>query len=144
MLVKVHQSGARIDDPIDDVLQRSEGGDLLAADLVDQLLAGSLFILQHPEANLSDADVDAGRISLGVQQVGGRKAVAVYSSQEAIERLTPEGSAYVGIPASALLGMWGPDDWLMLNPRARYQLVMSPGEIGAILRGDSVCVEVGH
>lgn len=135
MLIKVDPVGRDVNDPLGDAVNAASRQDMQPSRLVELLCASTLFVLQHPGAGLSDADVALGRISLGVQRMGGRNYVAVFSSTPALETLAPEGASYVGVPGSALLRMWSADDWLILNPGARCQLLVSPTEVAAITRG---------
>jgi hypothetical protein len=66
----------------------------------------------------------------------------VYSSLNAVEALAPEGSAYAGLLGFTLFGMWGPHDWLILNPGSRYQLLASPEELSAVVSGADVRVDI--
>ena len=132
MLITANPAGRNVTDPLCDAVSAASRREVQPARLVRLLRESTLFVLQHPGAGLSDADVAQGRISLGVQQVGSMNYVAVFSSTPAVESLAPEGAAYAGLPGSVLLKMWSADDWLILNPGGSCQLLVSPAEVAAI------------
>lgn len=112
-------------------------GETPSGRIVELMREAVLFVPQHPEApTLSDEDIARGRFSIGVHQVGGRNVASVFSSEAALARFVAPGSTYVAIPGEALLKMWSPDDWLLLNPGSRYRLLLGPSEVTKIMAGE--------
>lgn len=134
MLIKVDPRGREVNDPLGKAVCAAGSRETQPTSLVELLRRSTLFVLQHPGDGMSNADVALGRVSLGVQQMGGRSYVAVFSSTSALESSAPEGASFAGLPGAALLEMWSSDDWLILNPGARCQLLVSPTEVAAIAR----------
>jgi SseB protein N-terminal domain len=142
MLIRLDPDGPNVTDPLSDALIAGSRREVQPSIIAALLRDSTLFVLQHPGSGLSDADVALGRISLGVPQIGGRNFVAVFSSILAIESVAQAGAAYAGLSGTLLLRMWSADDWLILNPGGRCQLVVSPAEVATIARGGEASLRV--
>ena len=92
MLIKVDPRGREVNDPLGKAVCAAGSRETQPTSLVELLRRSTLFVLQHPGDGMSNADVALGRVSLGVQQMGGRSYVAVFSSTSALESLGPRRS----------------------------------------------------
>jgi hypothetical protein len=123
-----------LDDPLAIALQGLSRAGAVISGAMASLLDSLLYLPQYPEAELSQQDVRAGRLSLGVYQLEGRNFAPAFSSIEALGRFVKPGTAYAALPAKTLFDMWT-DDWLMVNPASRYRLILSADEVHGLARG---------
>lgn len=123
-------------DMLDQSLRSLAANEILPSAVAKLLLDVVIYLPQYPEAALSQGDVARGRLSLPVHKLAGRNIVMAFSSRESLARFVKPGTEYAALPGRVLFDMWSPKDWLMLNAGSRYRLVLSPGEVSEVARGE--------